>query len=158
MNNRQVVDSEINEIVVVGLGYVGMTMAAHLLDRGFKVYGVEIRDEILIKLQSGKSFFHEPGLDNILSRYLNTENFKFGKDIPENTGKRLFMITVGTPLNNHKDVNLNLIMNAAHQVASVLKTGDLVVLRSTVKVGTTDEVVEPILSLSNVEFGLAYCP
>ena len=158
MNNDQVVDSEINEIVVVGLGYVGMTMAAHLLDRGFKVYGVEIRDEILIKLQSGKSFFHEPGLDNILSRYLNTENFKFGKDIPENTGKRLFMITVGTPLNNHKDVNLNLIMNAAHQVASVLKTGDLVVLRSTVKVGTTDEVVEPILSLSNVEFGLAYCP
>ena len=158
MNNRQVVDSEINEIVGVGLGYVGMTMAAHLLDRGFKVYGVEIRDEILIKLQSGKSFFHEPGLDNILSRYLNTENFKFGKDIPENTGKRLFMITVGTPLNNHKDVNLNLIMNAAHQVASVLKTGDLVVLRSTVKVGTTDEVVEPILSLSNVEFGLAYCP
>ena len=158
MNNGQVVDNEINEIVVVGLGYVGMTMAAHLLDRGFKVYGVEIRDEILIKLQSGKSFFHEPGLDNILSRYLNTENFKFGKDIPENTGKRLFMITVGTPLNNHKDVNLNLIMNAAHQVASVLKTGDLVVLRSTVKVGTTDEVVEPILSLSNVEFGLAYCP
>ena len=158
MNNDQVVDSEINEIVVVGLGYVGMTMAAHLLDHGFKVYGVEIRDEILIKLQSGKSFFHEPGLDNILSRYLNTENFKFGKDIPENTSKRLFMITVGTPLNNHKDVNLNLIINAANQVASVLKNGDLVVLRSTVKVGTTDEVVEPILSLSNVEFGLAYCP
>ena len=155
MNNGQVVDNEINEIVVVGLGYVGMTMAAHLLDRGFKVYGVEIRDEILIKLQSGKSFFHEPGLDNILSRYLNTENFKFGKDIPTNTSKRLFMITVGTPLNNHKDVNLDLIINAANQVAAVLKNGDLVVLRSTVKIGTTDEVVEPILSLSNVEFGLA---
>jgi len=158
VSNSQVIDSELSEIVVVGLGYVGLTMAAHLLDRGFKVYGVEIRDEILGKLKSGKSFFHEPGLDNILSRYINTENFKFGKTIPGSNSKRLFLITVGTPLNYNKDVNLDLIINAANQVASQLKNGDLVVLRSTVKVGTTDEVVEPILNSANVEFGLAYCP
>jgi len=158
VNNSEVVDSEINEIVVVGLGYVGMTMVAHLLDRGFKVYGVEIRDEILDQLKFGKSHFYEPGLDNILSRHLNTKNFKFGKVIPSNTSKRLFMITVGTPLNSHKDVNLDLIINAANEVASQLKNGDLVVLRSTVKVGTTDEVVEPILNLTNIAYGLAYCP
>ena len=87
MDNTQALDSEINEIVVVGLGYVGMTMTAHLLDRGFKVYGVEVRDEILDKLKFGKSYFHEPGLDNILSRYLNTKNFRFGKVIPKNTSK-----------------------------------------------------------------------
>jgi len=158
VDNAQALDSEINEIVVVGLGYVGMTMTAHLLDRGFKVYGVEIRDEILDKLKFGKSYFHEPGLDNILSRYLKTENFRFGKVIPKNTSKRLFMITVGTPLNKHKDVNLDLIINASKQVAAQLKNGDLVVLRSTVKVGTTDEIVEPILTSTNVQFGLAYCP
>ena len=61
-------------------------------------------------------------------------------------------------MNNNKDVNLDLIINAANQVASQLKNGDLVVLRSTVKVGTTDEVVEPILNSANVKFGLAYCP
>ncbi len=158
MNDSEVINSQLSEIVVVGLGYVGLTMAAHLLDRGFKVYGVEIRDEILSELKLGKSFFHEPGLDNILSRYLNTENLKFGKTIPSSSDKRLFLITVGTPLNNYKDVNLDLIINAANQVASQLKNGDLVVLRSTVKVGTTDEVVEPILNLANVKFGLAYCP
>jgi nucleotide sugar dehydrogenase len=158
VNKSEVVDNEIHEVVVVGLGYVGLTMAAHLLDRGFKVYGVEIKEEILDKLKSGKGFFHEPGLDEILSRYLGTGNFQFGKVIPENISKRLFMITVGTPLNNHKVVNLDPIINAANQVASQLKNGDLVVLRSTVKVGTTDEVVEPILNLVNVEFGLAYCP
>ncbi len=158
MSDSQVVNSELSEIVVVGLGYVGLTMAAHLLDRGFNVYGVEIRDEILSELKSGKSFFHEPGLNSILSRYLNTENFKFGKTIPGSHSKRLFLITVGTPLNYNKDVNLDLIINAANQVASQLKNGDLVVLRSTVKVGTTDEVVEPILNSANVKFGLAYCP
>lgn len=68
------------------------------------------------------------------------------------------MITVGTPLNKHKDVNLDLIINASKQVAAQLKNGDLVVLRSTVKVGTTDEIVEPILTSTNVQFGLAYCP
>lgn len=158
MSSVQVLDGEFEEIVVVGLGYVGMTMAAHLLDRGFKVCGVEIRDEVLDKLKSGKSFFHEPGLDSLISRHLNTENFKFGRAIPKNFGKRLFMITVGTPLNDHKDVNLDLIINAAQEVASQLKKGDLVVLRSTVKVGTTDEVVQPILDFTNVEYGLAYCP
>jgi UDP-N-acetyl-D-mannosaminuronic acid dehydrogenase len=158
VKNYQVIDNDINEIVVVGLGYVGLTMTAHLLDRGFKVYGVEIRDDILLKLKSGKSFFHEPGLDNVLSRYLNTKNFQFGKTIPESNCKRLFLITVGTPLNSEKDVNLNLIINATNQVAAQIKNQDLVVLRSTVKVGTTDEIVEPILNATNVKFGLAYCP
>lgn len=158
MNNRQIVRSDINEIVVVGLGYVGLTMAAHLLDRGFKVYGVEVRDEILLKLKKGKSFFYEPGLDNILARFANSESFRFGKTIPESHLKRLFLITVGTPLNRSKDINLELIINATNQVAAQIKNGDLVVLRSTVKVGTTDEIVEPILNSKKIEFGLAYCP
>jgi len=158
MTNSRYLESTIEEVVVVGLGYVGLTMAAHLLDRGFKVHGVEIRDEILHKLESGKSFFHEPGLDSVLARFINTEKFRYGKNIPESNLKRLFLITVGTPLNQDKDVNLDLIINATNQVAAQIKQGDLVVLRSTVRVGTTDEIVEPILKSTNIEFGLAYCP
>jgi UDP-N-acetyl-D-mannosaminuronic acid dehydrogenase len=158
MTNSRYLESTIEEVVVVGLGYVGLTMAAHLLDRGFKVHGVEIKDEILHKLESGKSFFHEPGLDSVLARFINTEKFRFGKNIPESNLKRLFLITVGTPLNQDKDVNLDLIINATNQVAAQIKQGDLVVLRSTVRVGTTDEIVEPILKSTNIEFGLAYCP
>jgi UDP-N-acetyl-D-mannosaminuronic acid dehydrogenase len=158
MTHSRYLESTIEEVVVVGLGYVGLTMAAHLLDRGFKVHGVEIRDEVLHKLGSGKSFFHEPGLDSVLARFMNTEKFRFGKNIPESKLKRLFLITVGTPLNQDKDVNLDLIINATNQVAAQIKQGDLVVLRSTVKVGTTDEIVEPILKSTHIEFGLAYCP
>jgi UDP-N-acetyl-D-mannosaminuronic acid dehydrogenase len=158
VKNNQTAESDINEIVVVGLGYVGLTMAAHLLDRGFKVFGVEVRDEILLKLESGKSFFHEPGLDSILARFISTNKFSFGKNILKSKFKRLFLITVGTPLNHNKDINLNLIINATNQVAAHIKDGDLVVLRSTVMVGTTDDIVEPILNLTNVKFGLAYCP
>ena len=158
MRNTQIAESDINEIVVVGLGYVGLTMAAHLLDRGFKVCGVEVRDEVLLKLESGKSFFHEPGLDSILARFINTDKFSFGKNIPKSEFKRLFLITVGTPLNHNKDINLNLIINATNQVAAQIKNGDLIVLRSTVKVGTTDEIVEPILNSTKIKFGLAYCP
>jgi UDP-N-acetyl-D-mannosaminuronic acid dehydrogenase len=158
MTNSQYLESMIKEVVVVGLGYVGLTMTAHLLDRGFKVHGVEIRDEILHKIESGKSFFHEPGLDSVLARFVNTEKFRFGKNIPESNLKRLFLITVGTPLNQEKDVNLDLIINATNQVAAQIKKGDLVVLRSTVRVGTTDEIVEPILKSTNIDFGLAFCP
>ena len=158
MRNNKSIQQDVSEVVVIGLGYVGLTMAAHLLTRGFKVYGVEIRNEILQGLESGKSFFYEPGLDNILNRFIGTDKFGFGSSIPPSSLKRLFFITVGTPLNQNKDINLDLIINATNQVASQIKNGDLVVLRSTVRVGTTDEIVEPILNATKKVFGLAYCP
>jgi UDP-N-acetyl-D-mannosaminuronic acid dehydrogenase len=93
-----------------------------------------------------------------LARFINTDKFSFGRSIPESEFKRLFLITVGTPLNQNKDINLDLIIYATYQVAAQIKNGDLVVLRSTVKAGTTDEIVEPILNSTKIKFGLAYCP
>jgi len=46
-----------SEVVVIGLGYVGLTLAAHLARSGFKVHGVEVREFILAELAKGKAFF-----------------------------------------------------------------------------------------------------
>ena len=57
--------AENEEVVVVGLGYVGLTLAAHLASIGMNVYGVEIRNLVLSNLRENRSFFLEENLDVI---------------------------------------------------------------------------------------------
>ena len=53
-------------VCILGLGYVGLTLAVAMADIGFKVQGVEIRDDVLAKLRDGFAHFHEPGLQERL--------------------------------------------------------------------------------------------
>ena len=147
-----------NAVVVIGLGYVGLTLAAHMARSGFKVHGVEIRDEVLEPLKNGRAFFLEPGLDSLLEKVTTEGLFTFSKDIPASDENRIFIITVGTPLRIDGTANTDFIKRVTESVANHLKDGDLVILRSTVKLGTTNAVVKPILEKTNREFGLAFCP
>ena len=65
----QVADAYVDKYVcVLGQGYVGLTLAATMAEVGFKVLGVEIRDDVLNQLRQGRSHFYEPGLDDLLER------------------------------------------------------------------------------------------
>lgn len=151
-------DTADKSVVVVGLGYVGLTLAAHLANIGFKVHGIEIRNSVLESLKEKKSFFWEPNLNEVLSRTIASGTFSFSKDLPHSGENRVFIITVGTPLDVEGKANLSPIISASKQVAEVLNDGDLVILRSTVKLGTTDEIVRQILSEKQENFDLAFCP
>jgi UDP-N-acetyl-D-mannosaminuronic acid dehydrogenase len=150
--------AENEEVVVVGLGYVGLTLAAHLAYIGMNVYGVEIRDLVLSNLNKKRSFFLEENLDDILNEVIENKKFSFGESIPKKTGRRIFIITVGTPLTENLTPNLDYIKKASTEVANAINDFDLVVLRSTVKLGVTNQVVRKILESSNKEFSLAFCP
>lgn len=145
-------------VVVMGLGYVGLTLGAYLSELGFKVHGVEIRDLVLKSLESRKSFFFEPGLDDLLSRNIDKGNFNFSRTIPEADGNRVFVITVGTPINDQKKAILDSIINVSEQVSHSMSDGDMVILRSTVRLNTTKSIVAPILRKSGKDFDLAFCP
>jgi UDP-N-acetyl-D-mannosaminuronic acid dehydrogenase len=145
-------------VVVIGLGYVGLTLAAHLANLGFRVHGVEIRESVLEKLSESKAFFWEPNLNDTLARVISSGNLSFSKDIPQSSKTRVFIITVGTPLDVFGKANIKPIVNATNQVAEVLSEGDLVILRSTVKLGITNDVVRPILLSKTTNFDLAFCP
>src|SRR5262249_12908678 len=70
----------------------------------------------------------------------------------------VYIITVGTPLDDKGRVRLDMIENTAAEVANHMKRGDLIILRSTVKIGTTSNVVYPILKNAGVDFEVAFCP
>ena len=80
-------------ICILGLGYVGLTLAVTLADVGFKVLGVEIRDDILSLIANGKSHFYEPGLDKKLQRLIRSGDLVFSKDIPKNLNINTYIIT-----------------------------------------------------------------
>lgn len=151
-------DFEDRNVVVIGLGYVGLTLSAYLAEIGFRVHGVEIRDLVLNSLQTKKAFFWEPKLDELLARNIEKGSFSFSNEIPETDEKRVFIITVGTPIDKNKKAILDSIVNVSKQVAGAMNHGDMVILRSTVKLNTTTSIVAPILEKSEKDFDLAFCP
>ena len=146
------------EVVVIGLGYVGLTLAVYLANVGILVHGVEISSKVLSYLDSHRAFFLEKNLDEMLDKVIRNRTFSFSSIIPNVQKQRVFIITVGTPLANDLTPNLEFIKRAATEVAKSLNDGDLVILRSTVKLGVTNSVVREILDSSNKVFSLAFCP
>jgi len=145
-------------VCVMGLGYVGLPLAVLLADAGFNVFGVEIREDVLSRLKKGEPHFFELELKEELQSAIKAGRIFFSKNIPENEKISVFIITVGTPLDERKRVRLDMIKSVAKEISQRLKDNDLVILRSTVKVGTTRNLVLPILEKSGKKFDLAVCP
>ena len=129
------------EICVLGLGYVGLTLSATLANLGYKITGVEIRKEVLNDLKNKKSHFYEPNLNKILNKIISNKNFRFYNKIPKDWPGNTYIITVGTPLDKKGKSRIDLIKNVSSEVKNSIKNG-LVILRSTVKVGTTRNIVK----------------
>lgn len=146
------------KICIIGLGYVGLTLAVALADVGFRVHGIEIDQKILRSLKRRKPHFTERGLEVRLANHLSQGTLTFSEDIVADEQTSVYIVTVGTPIGKDKRAHFDAIANVCGLISNVFKDGDLVVLRSTVKVGTTREIVTPILERSGIGFDLAFCP
>ena len=148
---------KIKRICVVGLGYVGLTLSVVLSEKSFEIYGVEADKSVVDRLNNFNPHFHEKGLDVLLKKFLNRIMF-ISQNIPEKK-MDVFIICVGTPLNKKtKKPIMDYVIRASEEVAKNLYDGSLVVLRSTVPVGTTRNIVKPILDKSGKKYCLAFCP
>lgn len=147
-----------HSVCVLGLGYVGLTLAVAMADAGFDVTGIEIRQPVLDLLARGEPHFHEPGLEERLRRSLRAGSLRCERAIPAGYAGTVFIVTVGTPLGADGKARLDMVQSVSREVAERLKPGDLVIMRSTVKLGTTRKVVLPILDAAGVDYQLAFCP
>lgn len=145
-------------VCIFGQGYVGLTLAAVMADIGFDVLGTEIREDVLACLGQGKAHFHEPGLDELVGKLVGRGRLRFKKHMERSDKPTVFIVTVGTPLGADGKVNLSSIRSVSDEIARNLKSGDLVVMRSTVKLGTTRRIVIPILDSAGVDYDVAFCP
>lgn len=149
---------EDGNVCIVGLGYVGLTLAVVMAEAGFRVHGVEINDHVAAQIMAGKPHFMEKGLEPRLQRQVAAGRLSASTEWPDASNVSVYIVTVGTPLNTAGVVNLDAIKAVSKTIAGRLQPNNLVILRSTVKVGVTRQVVMPELASAGVDFDIAFCP
>ena len=133
-----------SRIGVIGMGYVGLTLTAALGRAGYEVHGVEIQPEILQSLSMGKPHIFEPGIAEIFEELIGERIF-VASELPYGSVDAA-IICVSTPVDpTTRAPYLNNLAVAAEQIAERCSPDTLVVVRSTVPVGTSREVVLPPL-------------
>lgn len=133
-------------IGIVGLGYVGLTLGIVAADCGLEVFGTEINPVVKAALKNNHAHFHETGLNDLIAIH-NNKNFYCVEEFPTDKKFDAFIITVGTPLRpNSKTPNFDAIESAVRSIAKVYNGSQVIILRSTVSVGTTRKIILPLLS------------
>ena len=146
------------DVGIVGLGYVGLTLATVLAEAGNKVIGVETRPEVVELTNKGIPHFLETGLPNALAGVTKSGKLVATERFDDGFTCDAYIITVGTPLSAAGVARVDMIEAATRDIAENMRDGALVILRSTVMIGTTRNIVSPILARSGKRFGIAMCP
>jgi UDP-N-acetyl-D-mannosaminuronic acid dehydrogenase len=135
---------DFRNIGVIGMGYVGLTLTAALARKGFRVHGVDVNPGVLDSLSRGKPHIFEPGVDEVFAELAGDRIF-VGPELPPDPVDAA-IICVSTPVDEvtHEPYLKNLAVAAEH-VAQHCTPDTLVVVRSTVPVGASREVVVPPL-------------
>ncbi|MCC6953895.1 MAG: UDP-N-acetylglucosamine 2-epimerase (non-hydrolyzing) [Deltaproteobacteria bacterium] len=148
------IDPRDKNIVVVGLGYMGLPTALLLARSGYQVVGFDIDPSKVDALNSGRCFFDEQGMPELLTAALSTNRFKASTTIsPAN----VYIIAVPTP-HIGRQCDLTYVLKAAESVATVAQDGDLVIVESTIKPRTCEDEVLPIFQKRNLNVQLVHCP
>ena len=146
------------KVSVIGLGYVGLTIAVGAANSGHDVVGYEINKELVDNLMTGKTFV--PGIDAInLVELLKNKSFQ-PTTVAENIrDSDVVIIAVPTPLDLNKNPDFSYLINAATLVAQTLLNDALVINESTSYPGTLRNLIKPIFDrLSNFNFEFAAAP
>ena len=148
-------------IVMIGSGYVGLVSGACFADFGHHVTCVDKDANKIARLQSGGIPIYEPGLDDLVARNVAAGNLAFTTELSEAVGAAdVVFIAVGTPSrrgDGHAD--LSYVYDAAREIAGALSGFTVIVTKSTVPVGTGDEVERIIREYNSAaEFAVASNP
>jgi len=153
------------KISVVGTGYIGLVTGVCLAEKGHEVICVDIDQAKVAQINQGIPPMHEQSLPSLLKKNIN-RNMLATTDLCRAVLETdVTFIAVGTPFND-REIDLSFVKEAAYQIGTALKektTHHLVVVKSTVVPGTTDEVIRPVLEQASgkragIDFGLGMNP
>lgn len=150
-------------IAVVGFGYIGTVIGAVLAERGWPVTGIDVRRHVVDEINEGRTSVPEPGLGDLVADNVRVGRLSATADFGVIADNDFVIVTVGTPLGPDYEPIVDDITAAAHAVAQHVRSGHLIILKSTVPPDTTEKLFLPILEevsglTAGVDFGLAFCP
>lgn len=137
------------KIAVIGLGYVGLPLAAAFSEK-YEVTGFDVNAARIEELKSGYDRTLELSAEQMKKAI--DSGMKFSLNLDDIKGCNFFIVTVPTPIDKNKRPDLTPVIKATQSVAKVLKKGDIVVYESTVYPGVTEEICVPLLEQSGLKF------
>ena len=146
------------KLSVIGTGYLGATHAACMASLGFEVIGFDTEVSKIDLLSTGKVPFYEPDLEELLAEQIKSGRLSFTKDIKDLADVDVHFICVGTPqVKGGNAADLTYVNSALESIAKIVKSGGLVVGKSTVPVGTATRLRNRLIEL-NPNADLAWNP
>src|SRR3984957_20938802 len=134
-------------VTIFGSGYVGLVSGACLADAGTHVLCVDIDAAKVERLKRGEVPIHEPGLDALIHRNADAGRLEFTTDTVRGVDHGLFLlIAVGTPPDEDGSADLRHVLAVARSIGEHLTRYAIVVTKSTVPVGTADQVRQQVQS------------
>jgi len=135
-------------IGVVGLGYVGLPLAVEL-GKLYPTVGFDVNKARIAELRAGKDSSLEVEPDELRA----VDQLAYTDKVEDLSDCNIYIVTVPTPINQHKEPDLRPLQSASGTLGKVIKRGDIVIYESTVYPGATEEVCVPILEqVSGLEF------
>ena len=148
------------KICIVGLGYVGLPLAARFSLKGFDVIGFDINEIRIEELRNNVDYNNDIELEHLEAFNLNSKISSDSSDIKD---CNIFIITVPTPINKDKTPNLEPVISSSKLIGSLMTKGSIVIYESTVYPGVTDDICMPVLErestfIFNKDFSTGYSP
>ncbi|AZQ63572.1 UDP-N-acetyl-D-mannosamine dehydrogenase [Flammeovirga pectinis] len=146
------------EVVMVGLGYIGLPTAALIAQNKVKVHGVDVNPHVVETINQGKIHIVEPELDKAVA---NAVAGGFLKADVKPVEANAYLIVVPTPFKDKNEPDISFVEAATKAVLPLLKEGDLYIIESTSPVGTTEKMANLIYSERpelEDKLNIAYCP
>jgi len=146
------------KIALIGLGYVGLPLAVEF-GKKREVIGFDINKNRIDLLKKNI----DPTLEISKKEFIEATHLNFTSNPKDLKDCNIFIVTVPTPIDNHKRPDLTALEKSSETVASILKKGDIVIYESTVYPGATEEICVPILEkksglIFNKDFYCGYSP
>ena len=146
------------EVVIIGLGYIGLPTSALIASQGTKVLGVDINQSVVDTINQGKIHIIEPDLDQIVSNAVS-DGFLIASNKP--SAAEVYLIVVPTPFKGNHEPDISFVEAATKGIIPLLKQGDLYIIESTSPIGTTEKMQKLIFASRPELEGhihIAYCP
>jgi len=151
--------AQVEKVCVVGLGYIGLPTACVLARKGYRVLGVDVRREVVDKINSGRPHIQEPDLDDLLGSVVAKKLLQ-AADQPGPAD--VFILCVPTPITDDCRADVSYVQQAARSIRPYVRPGNLVILESTSPPCTTERVVAAEAIPAELKIGrdvfVAHCP
>lgn len=147
------------KICVIGLGYIGLPTSAIFALSGCQIIGVDVNEKVVEKINKGEIHIEEPGLDKVVKLMVDSGRI-IARTRPEKADA--FIIAVPTPNREDKSCDLSYVISATKSIIPYIKTGDVIIIESTISPRTTEDIIKPIVEEAGFKVGqdiyLAHCP